>query len=34
MFTSVWHLINEEMLIECYREMDGGKAVRIDGVTK
>lgn len=33
-FTSVGHLINEEMLIECLREMDGDKAVGIDGITK
>lgn len=33
-FTSVGHLINEEMLMECHREMDGDKAVGIDGVTK
>lgn len=33
-FTSVGHLINEEMLIDCHRDMDGDKAVGIDGVTK
>ena len=33
-FTSVGHLINEEMLIECHKDMDGDKAVGIDGVTK
>ena len=33
-FTSVGHLINEEMLIECHRDMDGDKAVGIDGITK
>ena len=33
-FTSVGYLINEEMLIECHRDMDGDKAVGIDGVTK
>ena len=33
-FTSVGHLINEEMLMECHREMDGNKAVGTDGVTK
>ena len=33
-FTSVGHLINEEMLKECHRDMDGDKAVGIDGVTK
>ena len=33
-FTSVGHLINEEMLKECHRDMDGNKAVGIDGITK
>lgn len=33
-FTSVWHMINIELLKECHREMDGKKAVGIDGVTK
>ena len=33
-FTSVGHLINEEMLMECHKDMDGDKAVGIDGVTK
>ena len=33
-FTSVGHLINEELLRECHRNMDGRKAVGIDGVTK
>jgi len=33
-FTSVGHLINEEMLKSCHRDMDGKKAVGIDGVTK
>ena len=33
-FTSVGHLINEEMLRDCHRSMDGTKAVGIDGVTK
>ena len=33
-FTSIGHLINEEMLKECHRDMDGDKAVGIDGITK
>ena len=33
-FTSIAHLINKEMLKECHKEMDGDKAVGIDGVTK
>jgi len=33
-FTSIGHLINQEMLKDCHRKMDGEKAVGIDGVTK
>lgn len=33
-FTSVGHLINEDMLKSCHRDMDGKKAVGIDGVSK
>lgn len=33
-FTSLYHLLNKEMLIQCHRELDGKKAVGIDGVTK
>lgn len=33
-FTSVGHLINEEMLMECHERMDSEKAVGIDGITK
>lgn len=33
-FTSIWHMINIDLLKECHREMDGKKAVGIDGVTK
>jgi len=33
-FTSVGHLINKEMLEDCHKDMDGKKAVGIDGVTK
>ena len=33
-FTSLGHLINKEMLMDCHIQMDGDKAVGIDGVTK
>ena len=33
-FTSVYHLINEDMLKRCHKELDGNKAVEIDKVTK
>ena len=33
-FTSIGHLIDVEMLTECHRDMDGKKAVGIDGITK
>lgn len=33
-FNNVGHLINTEMLHEVYRELDGQKAIGIDGVTK
>jgi group II intron reverse transcriptase/maturase len=33
-FTSLYHLINEGMLIQCHRELDGRKAVGIDKVSK
>ena len=33
-FTSLYHLINMEMLKQCHRELDGNKAVGIDKVTK
>lgn len=33
-FTSIGHLINEELLEECHRDMNGKKAVGIDGITK
>ena len=33
-FTSIGHLINAELLAICHKEMDGNKAVGIDGVTK
>ena len=33
-FTSLYHLINAEMLTQCHKELDGKKAVGIDKVTK
>jgi len=33
-FTSLGHLINEELLLLCHQELDGHKAVGIDQVTK
>ena len=33
-FTSLYHLINAELLKRCHRELDGKKAVGIDEVTK
>ena len=33
-FTSLYHLINEELLRECHKEMDGDKATGVDNVTK
>lgn len=33
-FTSIGHLINKELLVDCHRKMDGNKAVGIDGITK
>lgn len=33
-FTSIYHLINYELLKECFDEIDGNKAVGIDNVTK
>ena len=33
-FTSVYHLINKDLLKQCHEEMDGKKAVGIDGITK
>ena len=34
MFVSIYHLINKELLRECHEELDGKKAIGIDGVTK
>ena len=33
-FTSIYHLINYELLKECFLDLDGNKATGIDGVTK
>jgi group II intron reverse transcriptase/maturase len=33
-FTSLYHLLNEELLTQCHRELGGKKAVGIDEVTK
>lgn len=33
-FTSLYHLLNEELLLQCHRELDGKKAVGVDEVTK
>jgi len=33
-FTSLYHLINEELLRKCHEEMDGKKATGVDNVTK
>jgi len=33
-FTSIYHLINYDLLSECHRELDGKKATGIDHVTK
>ena len=33
-FTSIYHLINMELLKKCHQEMDGRKAIGVDGITK
>lgn len=33
-FTSIYHLINNELLKECFDELDGNKATGLDKVTK
>ena len=33
-FTSLYHLLNEEMLLLCHRELEANKAVGVDEVTK
>ncbi|WP_219620939.1 hypothetical protein [Bacillus sp. V3-13] len=29
-FTSLYHLLNEELLTQCHRELDGSKATGVD----
>ena len=33
-FTSIYHLINKELLNKCFDELDGNKATGIDKITK
>ena len=33
-FTSLYHLINKEMLLQCHKELNGSKVVGIDEITK
>ena len=33
-FTSLYHLINYDLLLQCYKELDGDKASGVDDVTK
>ena len=33
-FTSIYHLINKELLKECFDELDANKTVGIDKITK
>ena len=33
-FTSLYHLLNEDLLLKCHQELSGNKAVGIDKVTK
>ena len=33
-FTSLYHLINKEMLLQCHKELDGNKAVGVNEITK
>lgn len=33
-FTSIYHLINYELLLECFNELNGNKAVGLDKITK
>ena len=33
-FTSIYHLVNYELLLECYNELDGSKATGLDDITK
>lgn len=33
-FTSLYHLLNKELLFQCHKELDKNKAVGIDGISK
>ncbi|MFB6367913.1 group II intron reverse transcriptase/maturase, partial [Paenibacillus elgii] len=33
-FTSLYHLLNKELLMQCHRELDGAKATGVDEVTQ
>lgn len=33
-YTSLYHLLNEELLTQCHKELDCRKAVGVDGMTK
>jgi RNA-directed DNA polymerase len=33
-FTSLYHHLNEEMLVKCHQELKGDKAVGVDEITK
>lgn len=33
-FTSIYHLIDKELLLKCHKELDGKKASGIDDMTK
>ncbi|NLO09001.1 MAG: group II intron reverse transcriptase/maturase [Clostridiales bacterium] len=33
-FTSIYHMMNEELLLECHKELSKKKAVGIDGISK
>lgn len=33
-FTSIYHLLNKELLLQCHKELDRNKATGIDGITK
>lgn len=33
-FTSIYHLLNEEMLLKCHKELNGKKATGLDGISK
>lgn len=33
-FTSLYHLLNKELLLQCHKELDKNKAVGVDGINK